>query len=329
MSKIIRIGTRKSALALVQTELIAEALERTWPDIEIEIVTKDTLGDKILDKPLQEFGGKGVFVSELEQAILDGTIDLAVHSAKDMPMELAPGLALVAVSEREDPRDVLVTLKERNKTGRKYTEGGYISAADSRQQKAFGCQKFVIGTSSPRRQLLASLRTIPAGLCPKKALIRCETLRGNVPTRLRKLKEGQYDGIILAAAGLKRLGLLEAKEESPYEFHFLQPEVFIPAGGQGIMVVEGLSGSEAASLCASVDNREGRICLTLERRILELLEAGCHEPIGVYSRICQGKARLWGISSRKGCIRRVCLESGLTPQELELMAQEAAGKLSP
>ena len=114
MSKIIRIGTRKSALALIQTELIAEALGRAWPDIEIEIVTKDTQGDKILDKPLQEFGGKGVFVSELEQAILDGTIDLAVHSAKDMPMELAPGLALVAVSEREDPRDVLVTLKERN-----------------------------------------------------------------------------------------------------------------------------------------------------------------------------------------------------------------------
>ena len=212
MSKIIRIGTRKSALALIQTELIAEALGRAWPDIEIEIVTKDTQGDKILDKPLQEFGGKGVFVSELEQAIMDGTIDLAVHSAKDIPMELAPGLVLVAVSEREDPRDVLVTLKERNEMGRKHTEGGYISAADSRQQTAFSCQKFVIGTSSPRRQLLASLWTIPSGLWPKKALIRCETLRGNVPTRLRKLKEGQYDGIILAAAGLKRLGLLEAKE---------------------------------------------------------------------------------------------------------------------
>lgn len=94
------------------------------------------------------------------------------------------------------------------------------------------------------------------------------------------------------------------------------------------MVVEGLAGSEAAALCASVDSREGRICLTLERRVLELLEAGCHEPIGVYSQICQGKARLWGISSRKGCIRRVCLESGLTPRELELLAQEAAGKLS-
>lgn len=233
MSKIIRIGTRKSALALIQTELIAEALGRAWPDIEIEIVTKDTQGDKILDKPLQEFGGKGVFVSELEQAILDGTIDLAVHSAKDIPMELAPGLALVAVSEREDPRDVLVTLKERNEMGRKHTEGGYISAADSRQQTAFSCQKFVIGTSSPRRQLLASLWTIPSGLWPKKALIRCETLRGNVPTRLRKLKEGQYDGIILAAAGLNGWAFWKQKKKVPMSSTFFNQRYSSQQGDRG------------------------------------------------------------------------------------------------
>ena len=111
MSNIIRIGTRKSALALIQTHLIADGLKRAWPDIEVELVTKETLGDKILDKPLQEFGGKGVFVSEFEQAMKEGAIDLAVHSAKDLPMELGEGLVIAAVSGRGDPRDVLVTMK--------------------------------------------------------------------------------------------------------------------------------------------------------------------------------------------------------------------------
>lgn len=111
MNDIIRIGTRKSALALIQTQLVADELRQVCPGIQVEIVTKDTLGDRILDKPLQEFGGKGVFVSEFEQAIQEGVIDLAVHSAKDLPMELAQGLTIAAVSGREDPRDVLVTMR--------------------------------------------------------------------------------------------------------------------------------------------------------------------------------------------------------------------------
>lgn len=328
MSKTIRIGTRKSALALVQTELVAAALKKAWPDIEIEIVTKDTLGDKILDKPLQEFGGKGVFVSEFEQAILDGIIDLAVHSAKDMPMELAPGLTLVAVSEREDPRDVLVTLKGSGLTHRANSHVSLFSETDSSQTECSGRQNLRIGTSSPRRQLLALSQTVSDGLWPASLLVRCETLRGNVQTRLRKLEEGMYDGIILAAAGLKRLGLLNDEgKESPYDFHFFHPEIFIPAGGQGIMAVEGLEGSRAAALCAAVDNREGRLCLTLERRILALLGAGCHEPIGVYSQICDGRIKVWGISSRNGRIRQISLEGGITPDELENLAQKAAGRL--
>lgn len=315
MNKTIRIGTRKSALALVQAELVAGDLEKAWPDIKIEIVTKDTLGDRILDKPLQEFGGKGVFVSEFEQAILDGAIDLAVHSAKDMTMELAPGLTLAAVSKREDPRDVLVTMKE---TGRSESGGS--------QKKPFGSQ-MLIGTSSPRRQLLAVQQACSGGLWPG-GTIRCEALRGNVHTRLKKLEDGRYDGIILAAAGLKRLGLLAGKPEAcPYEFYFFHPEEFIPAGGQGIMVVEGMAGSEAAALCAAIDNRESRLCLTLERRVLKLLEAGCHEPIGVYSRIFGEGIRLWGISSGANGIRRICLDGGLASSQLEALAREAERRL--
>lgn len=324
MRKTVRIGTRNSALALVQTELVANVLREAWPDIQIEIVSRDTLGDRILDKPLQEFGGKGAFVSEFEQAILDGVIDLAVHSAKDMPMKLASGLDLVAVSEREDPRDVLVTMKGKNLVK---------SLAETKCNESWqlpGRQEILIGTSSPRRQLLVSAQTGPGVFWSDTVSVRCEILRGNVHTRLRKLEEGIFDGIVLAAAGLKRLGMLDTDEDiCPYEFHFFNPECFIPAGGQGIMAVEGVAGSQAASFCAVLDNKESRLCLTLERRVLQLLGAGCHEPVGVYSRICNDKVKLWGICSRDSYIRQVYLEGGLSPGELEQLAIEAEHKLNP
>ena len=225
MNDIIRIGTRKSALALIQTQLVADELRQVCPGIQVEIVTKDTLGDRILDKPLQEFGGKGVFVSEFEQAIQEGVIDLAVHSAKDLPMELAQGLTIAAVSGREDPRDVLVTMR-----GHRIRPESVVH----------------IGTSSPRRQLQAQLMC--KTLWPEAAGAECSTLRGNVHTRLRKLEEENFDGIILAAAGLKRLGLLE---QDTYEYTFLAPEEFIPAGGQGLMAVEAKAGTAAHSLAHS------------------------------------------------------------------------------
>ena len=178
---VIRIGTRKSDLAVIQTKLVADAIEKASPDVRTELVLRQTMGDKILGKPLLEFGGKGVFVSEFEEGLAKGEIDLAVHSAKDMPMDLAEGLAIVAVPEREDPRDVLVTVAGRELSGKK---------------------EIVIGTSSPRRQV--QIEAIGPKLWPGAA-VRCEMLRGNVNTRLRKLEEGGYDGILLAAAGLKRL----------------------------------------------------------------------------------------------------------------------------
>lgn len=301
MSKIIRIGTRKSALALIQTQLIANALKQSCPGLVTEIVTKDTLGDRILDKPLQEFGGKGVFVSEFEKAMREGTIDLAVHSAKDLPMELLSGLLIAAVSEREDPRDVLVTMK-----GKCHPPMGIIR----------------IGTSSPRRQLEAVENHDI--LWPGSRQVRCSVLRGNVHTRLKRLEEGQFDGIILAAAGLKRLDLMG---EATYEFHFLEPEIFVPAGGQGLMAVEAVEGSEAAMLCKAIDNREGRLCLTLERAILERLDAGCHEPIGIHSQVKGERMKVWGISRKENQTKRVCLEGGISPEEIHWLAVQAGKEL--
>lgn len=301
MSKTIRIGTRRSALALIQTQLVAAELKRAWPGLETEIVTKDTLGDRILDKPLQEFGGKGVFVSEFELAMKEGAIDLAVHSAKDLPGDLLPGLCIASVSRREDPRDVLVTVK-----GDSRPPGSVIR----------------IGTSSPRRQLEAM--EYHERLWPGSLGVQCFTLRGNVHTRLKRLEEGLFDGIILAAAGLKRLDLLGREK---YGFRFLEPEVFIPAGGQGLMAVEAAEGSEAARLCRAIDNRDGSLCLTLERTVLELLDAGCHEPIGIHSQIMGDRMKVLGISRMDNRTKRVCLEGGITPEEIRGLALQAGKEL--
>lgn len=302
MSKTIRIGTRKSALALIQTRLVADELKEAWPGLQTEIVTKETLGDRLLDKPLQEFGGKGVFVSEFELAMKEGAIDLAVHSAKDLPMKLLPGLCIASVSRREDPRDVFVTLR-----------GKSSGPVDGMVR---------VGTSSPRRQLEAVENY--SALWPGSRGAVCSTLRGNVHTRLKRLEEGLFDGIILAAAGLKRLSLLGQEE---YDFCFLDPEVFVPAGGQGLMAVEAVEGSEAAALCAAIDHREGRLCFSLEREVLELLCAGCHEPMGIHAQVMGERLQVWGLSRRKDRTRRVCLEGGITPDEVHRLAALAGKEL--
>lgn len=297
------IGTRKSALALRQTQLAAEALARVSPGLEIQMETFHTMGDRILEKPLQDFGGKGVFVTELEQAILEGRMDLAVHSAKDMPMDLMEGLDIVGVMEREDPRDVLVTM----------------AGADWKDRN-----ELIIGTSSPRRQLQI-LRLAPelfAGEPGEKGpKVRCQILRGNVQTRLKKLEEGLYHGIILAAAGLKRLGLLDHPE---YEFRFLECSQMIPAGGQGILAIEGKPGTAAAGLCARISHPDSWISLRVERRILRLLNAGCHEPIGVYCQVQGEGIQIQGISQREGRVCHVFLE-GEKSQEEELALKAAKG----
>ncbi|MEY8355760.1 hydroxymethylbilane synthase [Lachnospiraceae bacterium 54-53] len=293
-NRTIRIGTRRSALAVAQTKLVAHGLE-AGGGLTAELVLKQTEGDRILHKPLLEFGGKGVFVSEFEQALLKGEIDFAVHSAKDLPMDLAEGLEIGAVFQRGDPRDVLVT-----------PAGSDLS----------GKNEILIGTSSLRRRL--QIEELGKTMWPE-AKVQCGNLRGNVQTRLKKLMEGGFDGIILAAAGLIRLGL---ENDSQYDFHYFDCEDFIPAGGQGILAVEGRPGPENEAVLKRVEDEEARLCLTLERRILKLMDAGCHEPIGVYSRLTDGRMEVLGISKRGEETKRIHLWG--YREDLEGLAQLAA-----
>ncbi|RKI42784.1 hydroxymethylbilane synthase [bacterium D16-51] len=247
--KKIRIGTRGSRLALEQTNLVIAALQERFPEVFIEKTVIRTEGDKVLNKPLPAFGGKGVFITELEDALLNGEIDLAVHSAKDMPSELDKNLVIAGVLPREDARDVLVSKK------------GALVEGDG----------FVIGTGSPRRQL--QIKELYPGAV-------CKGLRGNITTRLQKLCDGEYGGIILAAAGLKRLGLLENED---LEYRFLSYEEMVPAGGQGIIAIEGRKGDAVSNLVQEISDTKAYEELEAEREILRRLNAGCHEAVGVFS----------------------------------------------
>ena len=253
MKKTIRIGTRKSLLALVQTEIVKDALLRAFPETEIEIVKIDTKGDQLLDRSLTSFGGKGVFTVELEAELLSGAIDIAVHSAKDMPMEFPAGLGIGAVLSRADARDTFVSLD-----GTKLAD----LAPDS-----------VVGTSSLRREL--QIKEI-------NPQVQIKLLRGNVQTRLRKLKEGQYDGIILAAAGIERLGY-ENEEEFHYEY--LEPGTFLPAAGQGILAVESRTDdAETAEMLAAIHDAEAACLLAAERSFLKTIGGSCNAPAAAYCR---------------------------------------------
>ena len=199
--KRLRIGSRESLLAVAQTKLVIEQLKANYPDLSFELVTLKTTGDKILDKTLDKIGGKGLFVKELDQALLDGRIDMAVHSMKDLPMEISDDLPVAAVPKRGDPRDVIVLPL----TG------------------DFGEPGQVIGSSSARRVLQAR------GLFPEAEF---QSIRGNIHTRLRKLDGGQYSALIMAAAGLKRAGLEERISR------YFSVEEMLPAAGQGTLCVQ-------------------------------------------------------------------------------------------
>lgn len=250
MSRTVKLGTRKSSLAVVQTNLIIDKLKKIAPELTFEIVPISTLGDEILDKPLSQFGTKGVFVDAFEDALLSGRIDLAVHSAKDMTTQLPKGLGIIGIPEREDPRDVLVSFEKELTPG----------------------EKVIIGTSSLRRQFQIE----------QFYSTDCRSLRGNVPTRLEKLRNGEYEGIILAAAGLKRLGLMDEKQ---FRYRIFSTEEFVPAAGQGILAVEGRLDDELVEIVGRINHKPTEISLKAERRILERMGVGCHEAIGVYSNI--------------------------------------------
>ncbi len=250
----IRIGTRRSRLALAQTAMAAAALAEKYPGTEIKTVEIVTRGDRVTDKPLDRIGGKGVFVEEIEQALRNGDIDIAVHSAKDLPVRLGEGLEIAGVLARGDSRDMLIT--------RRNAEFG---AAD----------KFTVGTGSQRRR-----RNFSA-LYPNAVFA---DIRGNVDTRLRKLSDGEYDGIILCAAGINRLGLT-LDGFSVRKFGYRE---FIPAPCQGIIAAECAVGSAAAEMVRSISDRETALCFAAEREIIAALGADCTVPVGAYTEIKGG-----------------------------------------
>ncbi|EPL6456850.1 MULTISPECIES: hydroxymethylbilane synthase [Providencia] len=248
-TNIVRIATRKSPLALWQAHFVKDKLEQLHPNLQVELVPMVTKGDIILDTPLAKVGGKGLFVKELELALLEGRADIAVHSMKDVPVEFPEGLGLVTICEREDPRDAFVSNQYDN-----------IDALPKGS---------VVGTSSLRRQ--CQLRELRPDLVIRD-------LRGNVGTRLSKLDNGEYDAIILAVAGLKRLGL-EARIRTA-----LEPEQCLPAVGQGAVGIEcRLDDAVTRDLLAALNDTDTSICVLAERAMNMRLEGGCQVPIGSYA----------------------------------------------
>jgi hydroxymethylbilane synthase len=257
----IRIGTRASALALWQAEWVKSELEKKYPGTTVTLTKIKTTGDKILDVPLAKVGGKGLFVKEIEEAMLANEIDIAVHSMKDVPTFFPDGLHLSCITKREDPRDALLS---RNK----------VKFADLPK----GAN---VGTSSLRRQ--AQLMNVRPDFV-------IHQLRGNVDTRLRKLKEGQYDAIILAAAGVKRLGLAENVSE------YIDPQISLPAIGQGALGIEcRVDDRELNDMIAFFNHADTRTCVTGERALLRRLEGGCQVPIACYGEMKDGKLLLTGL----------------------------------
>ena len=252
--KKLTIATRGSKLALWQSEYIKETLKEYHPELEIDLKIIVTSGDKILDTALSKIGGKGLFLKELEEAMLRGEAQIAVHSLKDVPTVMPEGLKLAAITEREDVRDAM--LSEKYEDLEALPKGA------------------VVGTSSLRRSM--QLRKLRPDLDIRD-------LRGNVDTRIRKLKEDEFDAIILAAAGINRLELLNAVE------HIYPISLFemIPSMGQGALGIETIDDAEVMEIVKCLDNEDARIETTIERDFVDMLEGGCHVPIGVNATVME------------------------------------------
>lgn len=243
----LRVGSRESVLAVWQAEAVMGAIRAWDASIELELVTMKTTGDKILDRTLDKVGGKGLFVKELDAALLEGRVDLTVHSCKDLPMETDPRLPLVAFSRRGDPRDALVL-------------PAGIDALDA--GRPIGC--------ASRRRALQLKRLFPG--------VESAPVRGNVQTRLRKLDEGQYSALVLAAAGLRRLGL-EGRISRCFT-----PEEMLPAAGQGILAVQARAGTDTPWLDGFRD-ADATDCLLAERAFVRALDGGCSSPVAAFATV--------------------------------------------
>lgn len=290
---ILKIATRQSPLALWQAEHIRTHLQQLHADLQVELVTFVTQGDKILDTPLAKIGGKGLFVKELENALLDGRADLAVHSMKDVPMELPEGLDLPVICEREDPFDAFVSNQYQH--------------LDELPQGA------TLGTSSLRRKCqILQVR-------PDLNII---DLRGNVGTRLSKLDAGEYDAIILASAGLKRLGLGERIR------HQLLPSVSLPAVGQGALGLECRSNDQAVlDLILPLLHTETDYCVRAERAFNRTLQGGCQVPIAGFATLEQGQLHIEGrVGSVDGKVLLTAQRQG-SIQQAESLGEQLAQDL--
>jgi hydroxymethylbilane synthase len=298
--KRLRIGTRASALALWQANHIADALGRI-DGVETELVRIRTAGDRLPSAPVAQIneqissgaGGKGIFIKEIEEALLGGEIDLAVHSMKDVPAQTPPGLTFAAVTRREDPRDCLIS---RNRGTLKSLPNGAR-----------------IGTSSLRRQ---------AQLLYHRPDLDVAELRGNVDTRLKKLESGEFDAIVLAVAGINRLGLTDRISE------VLDEGIMLPAVGQGALGIETrASDLETSKLVAALDDPDSRACITAERAVLRALEGGCQIPLGALGSLRGGELHLEAaVFSAAGSESVRCSENG-PPEEAHAIGLRLAATL--
>jgi hydroxymethylbilane synthase len=287
----LRLGSRGSRLALVQTSWVADALRRLGA--EVELLPIKTSGDRLAEVALADFGGKALFVKEIEEALLEGRVDLGVHSLKDMPAVLPPGLALAAYPAREDPRDALLS-----------PSGGAIGELP---------QGARVGTSSLRRRVL---------LLNQRPDLTIEPIRGNVETRLAKLESGRYDALVMAQAGLNRLGV------APPHARPLSVEEFVPAVGQGILAVEVRQADrEMLELLLRLDDTRTRMEAQAERSFLAALGAGCHTPVAGHCRHERGELRMSGLVASLDGATILRAEASGPPESAEMLGRGLAERL--
>ena len=279
--RIVRVGSRASRLAVLQSEIVIRQIEEACPEVSVELITMKTTGDKILDKTLDQIGGKGLFVKELDEALRAGEVDITVHSLKDLPGVIPEDLPLSAFSHREDPRDVLV-----------------LPAGKTEIDLSLP-----VGTSSLRRSL--QIKELIPG-------VTAAPIRGNVETRLRKLDEGQYSALVLAAAGLKRLGL-----ETRISRYF-SPEEMIPAACQGILGIQTRADADAA-LIEMINDDDARKCALAERAYVKAIGADCGSPDTAFAQIDGDRMMIMGLrydTERKLVIRECISGDASDPEEL-------------
>ena len=287
------IATRESRLALWQAGHVRSLLQQLYPACRVDLLGMTTRGDQILDRPLSKVGGKGLFVKELEAALLDGVADLAVHSMKDVPMQMEPEFSLVAIGPREVPLDALVS-------------GKYARLEDMPPGA-------VVGTSSLRREAQLRARYPRLAVSP---------LRGNLDTRLRKLDEGQFDAIILAAAGLKRLGLGQRIRA------VLSAADSLPAAGQGALGIEALaSRPEVAAWVAPLNDPDSAACVRAERAVSRALAGSCEVPLGAYAEMRAGSVYLRGFVASPDGTRMAQAELSGSPADPEALGLQLAAEL--